>query len=223
MRKLHWVSLALIAAPVVLMHACGGDDTSPAPTTSTGGSGGTGGSATGGSGGSSTGGSGGSATGGSAGTGGSATGGTGGTAGSGGMKDGGGTGGTSTSDAGDAAKGDTGLTDSPSSTDAPGDAGGSKTCTDPAAYMDSGIGLSCNDYCKTFMDVCNSDPILGDSGAFYANEGDCRSKCNAFSQAQLCCYAVHVNNAEKFDGGTRSAHCTHAAGAAGQNVCPAHP
>jgi len=41
MRKPYWVSLALIAAPLVLVHACGNDDTTPAPTTSGGGAGGT--------------------------------------------------------------------------------------------------------------------------------------------------------------------------------------
>src|SRR6185503_6819729 len=53
MRKLHWVSLALIAAPLVLMHACGDDD-APANPTGGGGSGGSGGSATGGKGGAGT-------------------------------------------------------------------------------------------------------------------------------------------------------------------------
>jgi hypothetical protein len=216
--------MALVAAPLVLMHACGDDEPAPA----TGGTAGTAGS--GGSGGS------GGASGGSAGTnaGGGGAGGTkaggGGTAGSGGSTGGGG--GTTEGGAGSSTEGGAGTVNVDAGDakvdvalpDVVGDGGNpSKTCTDPSAYMDSGLGLSCNDYCKTFMDVCNSDPILGDSGAFYTNMGDCLQKCGAFSQAQLCCYAVHVNNAERFDGGTRSTHCTHAAGAAGQNVCPAHP
>jgi hypothetical protein len=232
MRKLHWVSLALVAAPLVLMHACGGDDTSPGGTAGSGGSTGST-TGTGGSGGSTTGGTT-TGTAGTTGSGGTAgTTGTGGTAGSAGSKtDGGGGateggGGSSTEGgAGSKVEGGAGSTaeggDSASEVSV-GDAGNAKACTDPAAYMDSGLGQTCTDYCKTFLAVCNGDSALGDSGAFYTNEGDCHTKCAAFSQAQLCCYAVHVQKAADNDGGARSAHCTHAAGLPGNGVCPVQP
>jgi hypothetical protein len=231
MRKLHWVSLALVAAPVVLMHACGGDDTSPGGTAGSGGST-TSTTGTGGSGGSGTTGTTGTAgTTGSGGTTGTAgTTGSGGTAGSktdggGGATEGGG-GSATEGGAGSKVEGGAGSTaeggDAPSES-AVSDAGNTRTCTDPSAYMDSGLGQSCTDYCKTFLAVCNSDSALGDSGAFYANEGDCHTQCAAFSQAQLCCYAVHVQKAADADGGTRSLHCTHAAGLPGNGQCPAHP
>jgi hypothetical protein len=205
MRKLHWVSLALIAAPLVLMHACGGDDTTPAPASGTagsGGSGGSGGSATGG------GGNGGSATGGSAtgggGNGGSATGGSagkGGSAGSGGSATDGG-GGTTSSEGGDAAKSDA-ISDAASTSDA------NATCGDDAS---PGNGQSCKDYCTLFLAICNSNTKVTDSGSFYSSNGDCMSKCNALSQTALCCRAYHVNNANGDAADAKDTHCPHAAG-----------
>jgi hypothetical protein len=86
MRKLHWISVALVTVPLALV-ACGGDDT----TTGAGGGAGTAGSAgtagTGGTGGS--GGTAGSATGGGGTGGGGSTGGGGATGGGGGMPEGG--------------------------------------------------------------------------------------------------------------------------------------
>ena len=226
MRKLHFVSLALIAAPLVLMHACGGDDTA-APA----GSAGSGGSGTAGSAGSGTAGAG--TAGSTTGTAGSSPGGGG--AGTGGTKaDGGGTGGTApdgsagtggTADGGDAAPKldvavpDLGIGDSVLVSDA---LGPGKTCTDPAAYNEAAVGGNCHDYCMTFISTCNTDPaVAGDAGGkFYANEGECQTKCGTFSQAQLCCYSEHVNNAAAATGATRSMHCTHAAGTPDQSVCP---
>ena len=203
MRKLHLISLALLAAPLVVMHACG-DDEQPAAPTGTAGSAGSGGSGTGGSGGSGTGG------GGTAGKGGSATGGGGsgtagsagsGTAGSGGAKaDGGpdgsgGTGGSATEGGTDAPKSDAPTSDAPIS-DAPmGDASaGGRVCTD-GTYSDAAIGLSCKDYCDTFMAICNAEPALDAGSAFYANRGACITSCGNFTQLQLCCRADHVRNA----------------------------
>jgi hypothetical protein len=212
MRKLHFVSLALVAAPLVLLHACGGDDTAAPGGSAGSGTAGSGGSATAGSAGSGTAGTAGSSTGG-----GGAGGGTAGTAGS--SPDGSaGTGGSA--DGGDAAKLDVAVADVVIGDSLLG-SDASNTCTSDAA---SAGGKSCNDYCDSFMANCNGDPVFADAGGPpYANAGACRSQCNGYSQAQLCCYITHVNNASGYDAGTglRSAHCTHAAGAAGQTVCPA--
>ena len=215
MRKLYFVSLALVAAPLVLMHACGGDDAA-AP----GGTAGSGGSGTAGSGGSATAGSAGSGTAGKAGSSSGCGGaGTAGMAGTAGAPSDGSAGTGSSTDGGDAkldvvAIPDVVIGDSLLGSDA------SNVCTSDAA---SAGGKSCNEYCDSFMANCNSDPVFADAGgAPYSSPGDCRSKCNGYNQAQLCCYITHVNNATGYDAGTdlRSAHCTHAAGAAGQTVCP---
>jgi len=213
MRKLHWVSLALISAPLVLMHACSDDDQPANPTGGSGGSGGSGGATSGG---------GKAATGGSGGTGGSATGGSAGSAGSagtgGGSTEGGagstteGGAGSTGSEAGDAPKVDAPVVDAPSDAS-------NKACENDANAMK---GKTCSDYCDTFIATCNDDPIFTADGGSkpYASAGDCRSKCNAFLDDQLCCYLVHVDNATKYDGGTRSTHCTHANGSPGNMVCP---
>jgi hypothetical protein len=212
--------MALVAAPLVLMHACGDDEPAPA----TGGTAGTAGS--GGSGGS------GGASGGSAGTnaGGGGAGGTkaggGGTAGSGGSTGGGG--GTTEGGAGSSTEGGAGTVNVDAGDakvdvalpDVVGDGGGqgNKTCEDETSTAN---GKTCNDYCEAFIPTCNSESSL-DAGGMYANPGDCRQKCASFSNAALCCYIVHVTNASGYDAGTglRSTHCTHAAGQAGQTVCP---
>ncbi len=227
MRKLHWVSLALIAAPVVLMHACGGDDTAP------GGTAGSGGSGTAGSAGSGTAGKAGTAgTSGTAGTAGSGAGGS--SAGAAGSKadsgpDGTGTGGSTTeggagsggsasTEGGDALKLDVAVPDVAVPDVVIGDAPANNVCNNDAS---SAKAKSCADYCDTFFATCNDDAVFADAGGKpYANNGACRSSCSGFTQDQLCCYLEHVNNAANADGGLRSTHCTHAAGAAGNGVCP---
>jgi hypothetical protein len=219
MRKLHWVSMALIAAPVALIIHCGGDDTTPAPAGSTG----TGGSSTtaggkGGTAGAATTGGGAGATGGTAGRGGSGgSGGTGGSAGSGGTggktDGGGGTGGSGT---------DGGLVPDVL-TDAPG---ATLACTDPNGYMDGGgVGTTCVQYCQAYFAVCNANPaVAADAGmGYYTGQDDCVTKCHGFNQAQICCYAVHVNNASLMDASGAAVHCKHAAGLPGNGACPAHP
>jgi len=202
MRKLHWVSLALIASPLAVMHACGGDDTAPGGTAGAGGSTTSTTMATGG---------GGTATTTTTTT--TTTGGGGGGTGAGGSKDGGG-GGTGGSP-GDGSPLDVTLPDV--LTD--GGNGNTQACTDPAAYNDAAVGLTCNDYCTTFMNICNTDPSVTDSGGHFANMGACLNACHNYTQPQVCCRAEHVNNAASMDASqaNRTTHCPHAIG---NGVCP---
>jgi hypothetical protein len=209
MRKLHWISLSLVAAPLVLMHACGGDDSTP------GGSAGSGTAGKGGSGGSGGGGTGGTATGGSGGA-------TGGSAGSGGAKTDGGGGTTTEGGAGSKADGAAGgLPDvvvGDALLDVISDGAANKRCEDDAS---PGSGQTCNDFCDKFMATCNDDAIFADAGGKpFSSPGECRQQCATFGGAALCCYITHVDNAIRYDGGTRSTHCTHAAGLPGNGQCP---
>ena len=206
MRKLHWVSLALIASPIVAMHACGGDDTTP-------GAAGAGGGATVGTGGAKATGGGGAATTTTSTTTTTTTtttgGGGGGTGGGGGKVDGGG------GAAPDGSPLDVTLPDVVTD----GGNGNTQACTDPAAYNDAAVGLTCNDYCSTFMAICNNDPSVTDSGGFFANMGACLNACHNYTQPQVCCRAEHANNAAMMDASqsNRTTHCPHAAGRA---LCP---
>lgn len=178
MRKFHWISMALVAAPFALAGACGGDDTAPAggAGTSTGssGSGGSGTAGTtspGGSSGSATssGGSSGSASpGGSSGSGGSGTGGMAGTA----APDSGG--------AGSATKGDA------AAETASGDDGSSTKCT---VANDPGNGKSCADVCSVYFKSCTT---IASTMSTYANMAACVTTCKGLTQTQLCCRALHA-------------------------------
>jgi hypothetical protein len=200
MRKLHWISMALIAAPFALAGACGGDDTTGggAAGTSTGssGSGTAGTSSSGGSAGSTTGSSGSAGstnTAGSLGTGGSGTGGT-----TGGMA------GTAAPDSGGA-----GTASKDAATETAVDDGSSTKCT---VATDPANGKSCADYCTAFYKVCTARPVTMNT---YTSPADCVTKCKAFNQSQLCCRAQHaVTVAANPDGGTDylDAHCGHTIG-----------
>lgn len=200
MRKFHWISMVLLAAPFAFANACGGDDTAPGGTAgSSAGSSGAGGdgtagtSSTGGSSGSaSTGGSSGSAsTGGSAGTAGSGTGGMAGTA----APDSGG-GGSATS--GDAAA------------EASTDDGASAKCTNGNAT--GGDGKSCADVCGTYFKICKARPATADT---YATQAACVTACKALTQVQLCCRAQHaatLSSQANPDNDYIDLHCPHVIG-----------
>ena len=190
MRKLHWVSMVLLAAPIAFASACGGDDTSGGGTggsTGTGGATGTGGSDTGGSG------TGGGDTGGSTGTGGSDTGGS---TGTGGTTDEGGTGGAATDDGGTGG----------STTDDGGnhtEGGAALVCPD-TYEQEVARGATCQDYCDCMTGTCDTK---------FADNDACMTACMAITVDQLCCRTYHCNNAK---GGNAELHCNHAVGMAGQ-------
>jgi hypothetical protein len=189
MRKLHWVSIVLLAAPLAFVGACGDDDSSGSGTGGSGtGGGGTGG---GGTGGSETGGSGtgGGETGGS-GTGGGETGG----GGTGGATDDGGTGGAADDGGGTGGAADDGGTS---------EGGGDKVCPNDYA-QEVARGATCQDYCDCMADTC---------GTQFANVDACMAACNAMTVDQLCCRTWHCNNAK---GGNAETHCQHAIGMMGQ-------
>jgi hypothetical protein len=189
MRKLHWVSMVLLAAPIAFASACGGDDTSGGGTggsTGTGGTTGTGGGDTGGSTGT-----GGGDTGGSTGTGGGDTGGS---TGTGGTTDDGGTGGAATDDGG---TGGSATTD---------DGGGGEAAAAKACTMDGDSkGKTCDDYCTAWDDNCAGEAGFMD---VYANTDACMAACAAFNDSQLCCRITHAGLAS----GAADPHCFHAQG-----------
>ena len=80
-----------------------------------------------------------------------------------------------------------------------------------------GMGLSCDDYCTTFLAVCT--PIAMYSTT-YTSKADCMTKCQPTTQDQLCCRAQHVNLArDAADGGaSRTMHCGHSVGS--NATCP---
>ena len=183
MRKLHWVSIVLLAAPIAFASACGDDDSGGGAT---GGSTGTGGGGTGG-GGTGGGGTGGSETGGTTGTGGSETGGT---TGTGGTVDDGGTGGSA-----DDGGGTGGAADDGGGTEG----GGEKVCPDDYPQMVA-QGATCRDYCDCMMATCASK---------FADDAACMTACAAITVDQLCCRTYHCDNATK---GNTDTHCGHAVG-----------
>jgi hypothetical protein len=73
------------------------------------------------------------------------------------------------------------------------------------------MGLTCDDYCSTFITVCK--PIAMWS-ATYTDKADCMTKCAPLSQGALCCRAEHVNFARDAGdaGAAKSTHCGHATG-----------
>ena len=78
------------------------------------------------------------------------------------------------------------------------------------------LGLSCDNYCTTFIAVCKPlAPFMNT----YADKSACMTACQPFTQLQICCRAEHVNLARDAAdaGGNATTHCTHAAG---QNTCP---
>ncbi len=177
MRKLHWISMSLVAAPFAFMGACGGDDTTTgggAGSSSTAGSGGSGTAGTRSSGGSSgsgtsSGGSAGSAaTAGSSGSGGAATGGAAGTS----APDSGGSGTASTGDA--------------AAETAAGDNGASTKCT---LANDPGNGKSCMDLCDGYFTNCKAHAATASK---YDNKAACVTDCKTLTQPQLCCRANHA-------------------------------
>jgi len=206
MRKFHWISMVLLAAPFAFANACGGDDTA-APGggagTSTGSSGaggdGTAGtSSTGGSSGSATGtgGSGGSAsTGGSAGTGGSGTGGMAGTA----APDGGG-GGSASKDA--------------AAETASSDDGSSTKCT---TANDPGLGKSCLDLCNGYFKNCKA---LAETASKYTDQAACVADCKTLAQPALCCRANHAVTLSDIATPTPDQLTTHCPHIIGTMLCP---
>jgi hypothetical protein len=205
MRKLHWISMALVVAPFAFAGACGGDDTTGggagAAGTSTGssGSGGSGMAGTSSSGGSSgsgtsSGGSSGSVnTGGSSGSAGAGTGGMAGTA----APDSGG-GGSAGAGTGDAAAETAG-----------GDDGSSTKCT---VANDPGIGKSCKDLCDGYFKTCKERTATMST---YANQAACVTACKGLTQAQMCCRALHavtVSTTPGMNDAYYDMHCGHVIG-----------
>jgi hypothetical protein len=72
------------------------------------------------------------------------------------------------------------------------------------------LGLTCDDYCSTFITVCKPIPLWMNT---YADKAACMSACASLNQAALCCRAQHVNLARDADGGADiSMHCGHSTG-----------
>jgi len=202
MRKFHWISMALLAAPFAFTNACGGDDTAPATgAVSSGGSSGAGGSGTAGT--SSTGGSSGSATS-TGGSSGSAS--TGGSSGSGGS----GTGGTAGGAAGDGAGGSASVKDAAAES-ASSDDGSSTKCT---TANDPGLGKSCKDLCDGYFKNCKTHTATASK---YTDQAACVTDCKTLTQPQLCCRANHAVTLSAIATPTASdldTHCPHLIGMA---------
>jgi hypothetical protein len=226
MHKRRWFVFGAVAAPALILMACGGDDASDfyldgsagAPV---GGAGGAAGGKAGAGGSSGSVGSGGSAgtakdggTGSGAGSAGTAgTGGSAGTAGTGGS----GAGGTSI----DAGNDRTTVIDA--ATDGMGgarpDTGGDASAPDagPACMMGPATGMTCTDYCGAWFTTCQ--PIAMWSTT-YATRAACMSACAPWNDAKLCCRAEHVHNAVVAPNANQAErHCGHAVGVDGPPPC----
>jgi hypothetical protein len=74
-----------------------------------------------------------------------------------------------------------------------------------------GLGLSCDEYCVTFIAVCKPIPAHAN---YFLDKADCMTKCAAYNQDQICCRAEHAYLArDTADAGAdATTHCGHASG-----------